>query len=152
MKIEELPHISIKRNIPSDRELKSCWLSGERKNLMLRKGYIPNIDCMSDSYSILSRLLDEDCVVAYVTDKSQTTFLIKTKRQYVGFICISERLTKYLSSNSTRQITKLYNWRNSDKNEFIDFTKDDDLIITDKDKWDIYLKTKLLESLEMKGG
>jgi len=139
MKIEELPHINIKRRVFDNER----WLSISMKKLMEKKGYVPMIDTMADSYSILSRLLDGDCVVAYATDKSQTTFLVKTRQQYVGFICLSEKIAKYLSSNSTRTITRMYDWTKG----FIDFTEDLDLIIADKDKWDKYLKTKLLESL-----
>lgn len=142
MKIEELQHINIIRDIPNNETLCNCWYPIIKKELMKKYGYVPRFDAMSDSYSIISKVLDKDCVVAYVTDKSQTTFLIKTSRQYVGFICMSEKLTKHLVSHSTRVITRMY-----DSNAFIDFTKDDDLIIADKDKWDKYIKTKLLDSL-----
>lgn len=145
MKIEELPNIDIKREKLTDKQLDSRWLPVNRRQLMLSKGYVPSMDSMADSYNIISRLLDDDCVVAYVTDNSQTSFLIKTKRQYVGFISLSKKLARYLSSNSTRKITRIHDWDN--KEGFMKLTSDDDLVIADKELWEKYLKTKLLESL-----
>jgi hypothetical protein len=147
MKIEELPHISIERIIPTKEKVEDCWYYSEgKKDLFRKNGYIPQIDCMADSYGIISKVLDKDCVVAYITDNSQTTFLIKTSRQYVGFITLSEKLTKYLSTHSTRRLTRLNHWRDDDDG-FMRVTKDDDLVIVDEDKWDKYLKTKILEGL-----
>jgi hypothetical protein len=146
MKIEELPHIDIKRRILTNEELSSSWRPENQKKLFNRLGYLPHIDCMSDGYNILSILLDDDCVVAYNTDKSQTTFLIKTRQQYVGFICLSKRLAGYLVSISTRRITRIASYVKKD--EFMEFIENDDLIVVDKDLWDKYVKTKLLEKLE----
>ncbi len=147
MKIEELKHIDIHRQKLTEEQMKSWYTSENRKALMKRFGYVPLIDCMSGSYNIISKVLDKDCVVAYVTNNSTTTFLIKTSRQYVGFVCLSEKLTKYLSSNSTKRITRLKNWRDT-SDKFSEVTSDEDLVIVDKDLYDKYFKTKLLEKLE----
>lgn len=147
MKIEELKHINIGRRALSDKDVNSYYYSEKHKALQRKNGYIPTIDCMSDSYSIIANVLDKDCVVAYVTDNSTTTFLIKTSRQFVGFVCLSEKLTKYLSSNSTRRITRLKNWRDT-SDKFSEVTSDEDLVIVDKDLYEKYFKTKLLEKLE----
>lgn len=145
MKIEELPHIEINRVKIDCRETSRwCYSEFDRK-FVIKNHYLPKFDAMADSYQIISKVLDIDCVVAYITDKSQTTFLIKTSRQYVGFICLSKKLTPYLCGHSARTITRISSWRKKD--EFIDFTKDEDLIIVDKDKWNKYIKTKLLDSL-----
>ena len=143
MKIEELPHTEITRY---SGKLES-WATNERVKLMERFGYVPVFDAMAGDYSIISKLLDKDCVIAYYTDNSQTTFLIKTSRKYVSFICLSDRLKKYLGSFTTRRITRIETWSDS-KDRFIEYLEDEDLIIVDKDLWDKYFKTKLLEKLE----
>ena len=143
MKIEQLPHIEIDRIVSTQEELSSWGYSEKHRVLMKRKGYVPSFDANSDSYGIISKVLDNDCVVAYTTDNSQTTFLIKTSRQYASFVCLSQKLISILSSNTTRQITRLYS-----SDGFTEMIKDEDLIVTDEDKWDKYLKTKLLDRLE----
>lgn len=143
MKIEQLPHIDIQRTKIDEKGVVKWYYSEFSRAFVRKNKYIPRFCAMADSYQMISRLLDTDCVVAYVTDKSQTTFLIKTRQQYVAFICISEKLATHLISHSTRTITRIYN-----KNGFLNLTKDEDLIVADKDKWDKYIKTKLLESLE----
>ena len=147
MKIEELKHINIYRKKLTEEQMKSWYIPENRKVLMNKNGYYPIIDAMSSSYNIISKVLDKDCVVAYVTNNSTTTFLIKTSRQYVGFVCLSEKLTKYLTGNSTRRITRLKNW-NDTSDKFSEVTSDEDLVIVDKDLYDEYFKTKLLEKLE----
>jgi len=144
MKIEELPHIAIRR-VEIDYKKLSSFETIERRKLLLNKGYIPHFDAMSNCYSIISKLLDDDCVVAYVTDNSQTTFLIKTRRQYVSFISISDKLSSHLQSYSTRKITKIYEWKD---NTFLKYVEGEDLIIADKKLWDKYMKIKILEKLE----
>ena len=147
MKIEELKHITIERQIPIADRIKSDWYySMERRRFFVKNGYVPVMNCMADSYSIISKALDKDCVVAYVTDNSQTTFLIKTSRQFVGFISLSDRLSKYLVSNSTPKITRLKTWRDN-KDGFMNVTKDENLVIIDEELWGKYIKTKLLEGL-----
>ena len=79
--------------------------------------------------------------MAYYTDNSQTTFLIKTSRQYASFICIGDRLAKYLSSFTTRRIIRMEHWSDK-KDRFIEYSNDEDLIIADKDLWDKYLIIK----------
>ena len=145
MRIEELPHIKVKRTKYTDEELKRYYITKERKKFFKKHGYIPQIDCMADSYSSISRVLDKDCVVAYFTDKSQTTFLIKTRCKYVGFVCISDKLAQILSSNSTRTITMMTDWNCEEG--FMKYVEGEDLVIVDKDLWEKHLKLKLLESL-----